>query len=391
VTTDETGFDRNGQEATAAVVGMVGGGPLAHLTHRAAVDLGVRLEVMASASGEPAQLAGAPHQAGPTDRPELLGAFARRCSVITVDNDDTPLAWLEALEAEGCTLRPRVEAIGLTRDKAELRRTLEEAGFAVAPHACVDLGDVGAVAAFAEQWGWPIVATRRDGSGSQIVEDLAAARALPGSGPTEGWILDSYLPEATRLIVLLARNPSGFTVTYPVVERQHGSARSEWLMPARISDEVEAAATGIAKAIADGIDATGTLAVQLLLSGDGLPIVDGIDARPHPSGSMTVDACATSQFENHLRGILDWPLGSTAMLAPVAASIEVFAPQFRGDALERVAAALSVPRASLRLSPGAPRAERRLGHVIALGADHDQALNAARMAAHLLADPLNGA
>lgn len=373
----------------SARVGMVGGGQLARMTHQAAVDLGVCLEVLVPSPTEPAVVAGAHHLCGAHDSLEMLRTLAERCEVVTLDHEHVPAEHLHALQAAGHALRPRAEAVGLAQDKLLARRTLEHAGFPVPPYAPVDLGALDVVAGFAERWGWPVVAKSRrggyDGRGVHVLDDLAAAQGVLGTDTSGGWLVEANVAIATELAVLVARNPSGYTAVYPVVEtcQVDGMCR-ELVMPARIPDAVAAAAARLAESIADGIDNTGVLAVELFLTTEGDLVVNELASRPHNSGHATIEATATSQFHNHLRGVLDWPLGSTAMVAPAAATVNVIGSSSASDPLQHLAAALSVSGANVHLYAKAPRPGRKLGHVTALGADHDEALDTARAAARLL-------
>jgi 5-(carboxyamino)imidazole ribonucleotide synthase len=369
---------------------MVGGGQLARMTHQAAVDLGVCLEVLTPSPTEPAVTAGAHHLRGAHDSLEMLRTLAERCDVLTLDHEHVPTEHLHALQAAGHTLRPCAEAVGLAQDKLLARRTLEHAGFPVPPYAPADLGDLDAVGGFAERWGWPVVVKSRrggyDGRGVHVVEDLAAARAVLGTETPGGWLLEANVAIATELAVLVARNPSGYTAIYPVVEtRQVDGMCRELVMPARVPDAAASAAVRLAKSIADGVDASGILAVELFLTREEDLVVNELAARPHNSGHATIEATVTSQFHNHLRGILDWPLGSTTMVAAAAATVNVIGHAHGGDPLQHLPAALSVPGANVHLYAKAPRPGRKLGHVTALGADHDEALDTARAAALLLA------
>jgi 5-(carboxyamino)imidazole ribonucleotide synthase len=376
----------------SARVGMVGGGQLARMTHQAAVDLGITLEILAQSATDPAVLAGARHLLGPPDSLDALRSLADRCDVVTLDHELVPAEHLDALQAAGYAVRPRAEALRLAQDKLLARRALDEAGFAVPPYMPVEGGDVDAVDGFAERWGWPIVVKSRhggyDGRGVHVVHDLDGGRDLLVSNPPGGWILEAHVPIACELAVLVARNPSGYTAVYPVVEtHQHDGMCHELVMPARVPDDIAAAATRLAKSVADGIDATGILAVELFLTTPGDLVVNELALRPHNSGHATIEATVTSQFQNHLRGILDWPLGSTEMVAPAAATVNVLGPPSGHDPARHLAAALSVPSARVHLYAKHARPGRKLGHVTALGPDQDQALNTARAAARLLLGP----
>jgi 5-(carboxyamino)imidazole ribonucleotide synthase len=373
----------------SARVGIVGGGQLARMTHQAAVDLGIHLEVLAPSPTEPAVAAGAHHLRGAHDSLTMLRTLAERCEVVTLDHEHVPTAHLRALESAGHAVRPRAEAVELSQDKLLARRTLEAAGFPVPPYAPADTGDLDAAEDFAQRWGWPLVVKSRrggyDGRGVHVVEDRRAARALLCQEAPGGWLIEANVAIATELAVLVARNPSDRTAVYPVVEtHQVGGMCHELVMPARVPESVAAAAARLATSIAEDIDVTGIVAVELFLTHDGDLVVCELATRPHNSGHATIEATVTSQFHNHLRGILDWPLGSTAMVAPAAATVNVIGGPGGHDPLQRLAAALAVPGANVHLYAKTPRPGRKLGHVTALGADHGEALDTARAAARAL-------
>lgn len=376
----------------SARVGMIGGGQLARMTHQAAVDLGISLEILAQSTSDPAVLAGASHTLGPPNSLDALRSLADRCDVITLDHELVPADHLDALQAARYAVRPCPEALRLAQDKLLARRALDHAGFAVPPYMPAEAGDAGAVQRFADRWGWPIMMKSRhggyDGRGVHLVHDLKGSRNLLASTPPGGWVIEAHVPIDCELAVLVARNPSGHTAAYPVVEthQQDGMCR-ELVMPARVPDDIADAATRLAKSIADGIDATGILAVELFLTTAGGLVVNELALRPHNSGHATIEATVTSQFHNHLRGILDWPLGSTAMVAPAAATINVIGPPSGADPARNLAAALSVSGACVHLYAKHARPGRKLGHVTALGANQDEALDTARAAARLLLSP----
>jgi 5-(carboxyamino)imidazole ribonucleotide synthase len=259
----------------------------------------------------------------------------------------------------------------------------------------VAAGDVAAVRAFAEANGWPIVVKAPrggyDGRGVFTVSDLTELADLagqPGLASLDRWLLEAHVAIAIELAVLVARRPSGPSVTYPVVETvQRDGICHELVMPARIDAETAARATAIAGAIAERIDASGMLAVELFLTDRGELLVNELAARPHNSGHATIDASETSQFENHLRAVLDWPLGATTSVAPAAATVNLLGPERPVDLSRTVPLALEDPTVHVHLygksfSPG-----RKVGHVTALGDDPDTALAAARTAARILLTP----
>jgi 5-(carboxyamino)imidazole ribonucleotide synthase len=365
----------------SAVVGMVGGGQLARMTHQAAIALGVELVVLCPDPGDPAVSAGARHLEGDPDDEAALRALAERCDVVTLDHELVPTAHLESLAAEGHRVRPGPVALSMAQDKGRARQALGRAGFPVPAWELVDAGDRSAVDAFASRHGWPLVLKAPtggyDGRGVSVVEGPAE---LPEARPGEQWLLEEWVPIGCELAVLVARRPSGGHVTYPVVETtQRDGICHELVMPAGLPPELERRVTAMAVSIADGIDAVGILAVELFLATDGRLLVNELATRPHNSGHATIDACVTSQFENHLRAVLDWPLGDTSAHRS-AAMVNLLGPD-EGFEAAGVRRALADPSARLHLYGKASVPGRKIGHVTALGEKPTEALERARGAA----------
>jgi 5-(carboxyamino)imidazole ribonucleotide synthase len=379
-------------ESPTAVVGMVGGGQLARMTQQAAIALGIELQVLTPHDTDPAIQAGAYFRPGEPDDLDALLALAEATEVVTFDHEHVPNAHLRALAAAGHLVRPDPDAKLLAQDKSVARRVLGDAGFDIPAFDDVAAGDVESVVRFAEANGWPIVikAPRGgyDGRGVFQVNGPADLTSQPGLANLDRWLLEAHVKIATELAVLVVRRPSGQSVTYPVVETiQRDGICHELVMPARVSADVAARATAIAVAIAELIGATGVLAVELFLTSHGDLLVNELAARPHNSGHATIDASATSQFENHLRAVLDWPLGATTQLVRAAATVNLLGPDQPVDLSRTVPGALIDPGVHVHLygksfSPG-----RKLGHVTALSDDPDTALESARAAARKLLAP----
>jgi len=375
--------------APTAVVGMVGGGQLAQMTQQAAIALGIELHVLSSRASDPAVQAGARHLAGSPDHLDDLLALAKESDVVTFDHENVPNEYLRKLVEAGHLVRPAPSAKLLAQDKSVARRVLGEAGFVVPNFVEVAAGDSAAIKRFAAVHGWPVMVKAPsggyDGRGVREVAgagDLADTDGLLASGR---WLLEEKVAIATELAVLVARRPGGETVVYPVVETiQRGGICHELVMPARVPASVADEATALAVSIADRIDATGILAVELFLTVHGELVVNELAARPHNSGHATIDAAATSQFENHLRAVLDWPLGAPTLLVPAAATVNLLGPPVPIDLPRRARAALEDPTVHLHLYGKSYAPGRKLGHVTALADGADDALAAARAAAATL-------
>jgi 5-(carboxyamino)imidazole ribonucleotide synthase len=363
---------------------MVGAGQLARMTQRAAIDLGVHLTVLALDDTEPAVRAGAAHVLGRPDDAQALAALAALVDVITLDHELVDAAALGALAARGIPVRPSATALRVAQDKLIARETFAALGLPGPEHVLAD--DEQGVAELAERCGWPLVAKARtggyDGRGVELVADQDALdRVLARGG---AWIVEQRADIAMEVAVLIARRPTGEHVIWPVVETlQHDGICHELVMPARIDTTTARRASDLAIMVAEGIDAVGVLAVEMFITHAGDVLINEIALRPHNSGHATIEGAATSQFTNHLRAVLDWPLGSTAMLAPVAVTVNVLGLD-DGDVAARLPAALALDGARVHLYGKASRQGRKIGHVTVLGDDVDAALDTARTAADIL-------
>jgi 5-(carboxyamino)imidazole ribonucleotide synthase len=369
---------------SSARVGMVGAGQLARMTQRAAIDLGVHLTVLATRDDEPAVAAGAAHRIGAPDDPAALRRLAEEVDVVTLDHELVDAVTLAAIEAHGVPVRPSARALRVAQDKLVARETFASLGIPGPAH--VVASDTTGVEELGAIHGWPLVAKARtggyDGRGVEVVDDLDALDAVLARGGE--WIVEQRVDIAIEVAVLIARRPGGQSAVYPVVETvQRGGICHELIMPARIDPDVAARAVDVARRVAEGIDAVGILAVEQFITRAGEVLVNEIAVRPHNSGHATIEGCATSQFTNHLRAVLDWPLGGTELQAPFAVTVNVLGVD-DADVVGRVPDALAVPGARVHLYGKASRPGRKIGHVTVLGDDAEAALVAARRAAAVL-------
>ena len=363
---------------------MIGAGQLARMTHRAAIDLAVHLEVLAARLTDPAVLVGASHRLGsPMDEAAVIG-FADGNDVVTLDHELVSNEALQRVEAGGTSVVPDPRALRYAQDKLYARSRMAEMGYPVPAFALV--GDASDVEDFAAEHGWPVVLKMStmgyDGRGVEIVGGRSEAEAvLAGDGV---WVAEEMLDLSIELAVVVARRPSGDEVTYPVVEtvQEDGICR-ELVMPARVDAAVAESAIVLAKEVVAAIGAAGIVAVEMFVTTDGALLINEFATRPHNSGHATIEGAVTSQFHNHLRAVLDWPLGSTRLVAPAVAMVNVLG-QGVDLATANLPRALDVDGASVHLYGKEERLGRKIGHVTALGRDPDEALATARRAAELL-------
>ena len=374
--------------ARRPVVGIVGGGQLARMTCPAAIALDVDLHVLAASATDSAALV-TPHvTVGDPADPAALARLAAGCDVVTFDHELIEPSALRDLAANGHVLRPEPATKLLAQDKGHQRATLTAAGLPVPAHARVAGPED--VRAFADDHGWPVVlkATRGgyDGRGVWFAGDSTEAAAVFADLPDGIELLaEAHVDLAAELAVLVARRPSGDHVVYPIVEtiQREGICR-ELLIPARVEPAIEARARELGAAIAELAGSAGILAIELFVSRDGTLLVNELAARPHNSGHFSIEGARTSQFENHLRAVLDWPLGDPAPTAPAVATANVLGAPDGGDPRGALEEALAVPGAHVHLYGKGPRAGRKLGHVTVLGDALDDVRERAGRAAALL-------
>ncbi|MCK9518311.1 MAG: 5-(carboxyamino)imidazole ribonucleotide synthase [Dehalococcoidia bacterium] len=366
-----------------APVGMVGGGQLARMTYQAGIALGLTLPVLAEHPDDSAALSGAATSIGSPGSLEALRAFARECQVLTFDHELVPPAHLAALEAEGVVLRPGARAMRFAQDKAHQREVLGALGIPVPFNRRV--ASVDELAMFGDELGWPCVVKAitggYDGRGVWIFDDPRQASELFASG--REFLAEAFVPIDREIAVLVARRPGGETVLYPAVETvQVDGMFRESVAPAPMANDLRVQVGELAQRIAEATDATGILAIEFFLA-EGRVVLNEVATRPHNSGHYTIEGAVTSQFENHLRAVLDWPLGETWLYAPAVVTVNVVGVS-ETDPRANLRKALAVPGVHVHLYGKGPRPGRKLGHVTALGDDPGEARERAVRAARLI-------
>lgn len=382
------------------VVGVVGGGQLARMMQGAAIELGIQLSVLAEDEDASAALVIPSAPIGAHTDLDAVRAFAARCDVVTFDHEHVPTDVLQALEADGVVLHPRPAALRFAQDKLAMRERLTELGISCPRWARATTA--AEVTAFGEVVGWPLVAkTPRggyDGKGVRVVgaaEDVADWLAEVGrDGPLrDGLLLEERVDFVRELAVLVARSPSGQAAAWPVVETvQTDSICTEVLAPAPGLDPgLAAVVTAAGLRVAGELEVTGVLAVELFevrdAAGHPAYVVNELAMRPHNSGHWSMDGAVTGQFEQHLRAVLDLPLGDPSSRAPWTVMGNVLG----GFHQELYRAYLHVmardPGVKVHMYGKAVRPGRKIGHVNVSG----RSLDEARARATHAADYLQGA
>jgi len=364
-------------------VGVIGGGQLARMMVPTAIELGIDIRVLAEVDGSSAAIA-ATSVGDYRDAATVLD-FARGVDVITFDHEHVPQPVLAALLDAGHAVRPGPAALAVAQDKIVMRERLTALGAPVPEWAVVR--DAGALAAFlAEHGGRAVVKTPRggyDGKGVRVVAGASEADDwLAGVGP-EGLLVEELVPFRRELAQLVARRPSGEVRAWPLVETvQRDGVCAEVTAPAPEAGALTETARALAERIATELDVTGVLAVELFETSDGQLLVNELAMRPHNTGHWTIDGAVTSQFEQHLRAVLDLPLGDPSPIAPWSVMVNVLGGPADGPMPSRYPAALASDAGVKVHSYGKPsRPGRKVGHVTATGAALDDTAARARAAA----------
>ncbi len=371
-------------------VGIVGGGQLARMSAAPAAALGVGLRVLATSPEESAAQVIHDVVLGRHDDLEALRRLAAGCDVVTFDHEHVPPAHLEQLEAMGVAVRPGPSALFHAQDKIHMRQALTDIGIPCPRWRLVSALDH--VEEFAEEAGWPIVLkTSRggyDGRGVWVVESAARAAdvlAVP-LAPGAQWLAEERIDFVQELSAQVARSPHGQAVAYPVVRTvQANGICSEVVAPAPgLASARAVEAQEIALRIARDLNVTGMLAVEMFDDGERL-YVNELAMRPHNSGHWSIEGARTSQFENHLRAVLDLPLGDPTLVAPYAVMVNILG----GDVGDLYSAYRHVlardPGLKVHLYGKEVRPGRKVGHVTVVGDDYEQLLARGRHAADYFA------
>jgi 5-(carboxyamino)imidazole ribonucleotide synthase len=371
---------------------MVGGGQLARMTHQAAIALGQSLRVLAISPDEPAPQVAPDVDLGSHTDLAALRAFAAHCDVVTFDHEHVPAEHLRALVADGVVVHPGPDALLHAQDKLVMRERLAAMGVPVPPFAPVT--DPDDVVKFGAEHGWPCVlkAVRGgyDGRGVWMSDTADDARSLAADLLARGTplMVEQRVPMRRELAALVARSPFGQGAAWPVVETvQANGICVEVLAPAPdLADGLADDAQALALRIAAELGVVGVLAVELFETDDGL-MVNELAMRPHNSGHWTIDGSVTSQFEQHVRAVLDYPLGATDPVAPVAVMANVLgAAQPPAMAVDERMHHLFARfgHARVHLYGKAERPGRKVGHVTVTGRDLAPVRRIASLAAHWL-------
>lgn len=381
--------NRNGRFPT---LGILGGGQLARMTADAAHPLGVSIHTYERFVGSPAGSIAHYEAVGSTDDHERLRRFAAECDVVTLESEFVIESDLRVVEQSGTLLYPSSTSVGRIQDKLLQKRTLQDAGTPVAPFA--DVPDHTAARAFGREHGYPFVLKSRrggyDGYGNGTVRSDGEIpeiwKQITSSELRNELYAEAFVPFAKELALMVVRGRDGEMRFYPVVETvQRDHICHVVTAPADVPGKVAARVTAMAAGAVEAIDGVGVFGVELFLKKDGDVLVNELAPRPHNSGHYTIEGCVTSQFENHIRSVMGWPLGATDLRAPGVAMVNILGDSHASGVIANYGEVLADPEVHLHLyGKGESRPGRKMGHVTVLAQTVEEARTRAERASALV-------
>lgn len=370
-------------------VGVIGGGQLARMMIAPSKKLGISLKVLAESADSPA--ADAASMVGDYTQLSVVREFSKTVDVISFDHEHVPLEVLEALESEGVNIQPPSRALRFAQNKLQMRKRLGELDLPMP--AWAEIKNAKSLDDFiAANGGVAILKTPiggYDGKGVMIVRSSSDASAWLNNLDSFGGSLlaEEKVDFVRELSQLGARRPSGDFAAWPLVETiQENGVCSVVLSPApNANSEVIEQTKNIAKRIADGLGVTGMLAVELFETRDGRILINELAMRPHNSGHFSIEGSTTSQFEQHLRAVLDLPLGEVKPMSRYSVMVNLLGLDSTNDFSKNHHEAKALhPEISIHTYGKAARIGRKMGHITCIAESLDEALTGAKGAAAVL-------
>ncbi len=364
-------------------LGVLGGGQLGKMMGIAAADWHLPISFLDTAADFPAGPVSHQFVEGSFKAYDDVLQFGRTQDVVTIEIEHVNLDALRQLKADGIPVHPRPEALALINDKGLQNRFYRDHGFPTPAFQEYDHEEALRKAVQDGRQALPFVQKTRtagyDGKGVFVVQSMYQLDHLL-SGPC---VAEELIDIDKELAVIVARNPAGQTAVYPMVEMEFNPEANlvEFLLcPSRVAEELKQEATQLAVRLIESLDICGLLAVELFLTRDGRILVNEVAPRPHNSGHHTIDSCVTSQFQQHLRGVLDLPLGDPSLHTPAVMVNVLGEPGHTGpvryEGMEKV---LAIPGAYVHLyGKLETRPFRKMGHVTVIDPDLDEAIAKAK-------------
>lgn len=369
-------------------LGILGGGQLGRMTALAAIPMGIRVRFLVPRFESSIEGLGE-MVIGDWTNPDVLAEFASGCDTVTVESEWAPADLLEPVLPEGTTLFPSPETLRIIRDKGRQKTMLRDAGLPVPPLAVPrSLEDAKREAS---ALGYPLVAKKLrgsyDGYGNATVRnENELVDVWKNLADENGLLLEAFVDFKQELTILVARGANGEFVIYPIAyteQRDHRCHAVE--VPASVSLATASSAQMLALAAVEVVDGTGITAVELFETNDGRILINELAPRPHNTGHYSIEACHTSQFENHVRAVLGLPLGDPALRVDAACMVNILGKREGTPRFDGYEEALAFPGVSVHIyGKDAVREKRKMGHVTATGTDPVDVRRRAERAAELI-------
>lgn len=371
-------------------IGIVGGGQLAKMTALAGLKLGCQVQILERKHYGPAVSLASQALTGDWDKPEDLFKLGAVADVITLENEFVDAKGLAALEQAGHTLYPTAHSISLVQDKFIQRQTLAAAGLPLPEVRPIQKRED--IAGIAAQLGWPLVLKARrnsyDGKGNATVNNAgeidAAWKKLDGDA--RALYAEAFCPFVCELATIITTGRDGRVAAYPLVESiQKDHICHMVRAPATVSATIKRQAMEIAGRAVAAVGAIGSFGVEMFLTKDDQVLINELAPRVHNSGHYTIEACACSQFENHVRAVLGWPLGATNMIKPAAVMVNLLGAGDGSSYPQGLDQALALPGVHIHnYGKDLSRTGRKMGHVTVVGDDLNRVETLAKQAASMI-------
>lgn len=351
-----------------SAIGMLGGGQLGRMFTIAARSLGYDVIVLDPDAHSPAGGLASEHLASAYDDREALDYLATHCDVVTTEFENIPAETLAYL-ARSVAVHPSADALQVAQHRLREKEFFRAQGLDTAAFLAIEtVADIDS----ARDFPFPAILKTStlgyDGKGQIVCPDFAALAEAYQQIGAKPCVLEQRIDLACEVSVVLGRAQDGTVTCFPIAENRHANGILDvTLVPASISNTLADRALDAARRIADGLDYCGVLAVEFFISTDGRVLVNEMAPRPHNSGHYTLDACATSQFEQQLRMVCGLPAGSCELHRPVA-MLNLLGDIWPADSSPPWDEVLALPRAKLHLyGKKEARPGRKMGHINCLG------------------------
>lgn len=362
-------------------IGILGGGQLGKMLCQAAAPMGIRLHFLDSSDEVAGMVCPEFHKGSFRNYDDVL-AFGRQMDVITVEIEDVNTKALKVLEEEGKMVRPSVNALETIKDKGLQRSFFEKAGIPGSDFQLVDSKSDLQIAIEKKELSYPFVLKLRtggyDGRGVFMIKKEEDLSDLPDTK----YLIEEKIDILKEISILAARNPKGDIALYDPVEMifdHQANLVDHLVFPVKLDGHLLDKAQKVAIQCVEELEISGMLAIELFITSKGEVLVNEVAPRPHNSGHQTIESCITSQFEQHIRGILNLPLGSTRIKKPAVMINLLGTPGFEGKPkIEGLDKILTTEGAHLHLyGKKQTRPFRKMGHMTIIADSTDEALKKA--------------